>query len=207
MEDFILGLLMPTKNTAYELHQIIKQSYGSICSHSIGNIQRALKILHKKGFVHRNEASEGKVVKKIYEITTSGRKRFMQWLGEPLDIKKARNMELGKLLMLGFLPAEQRLATIDGQIHALREELDYLKAVKLAVENLEAQHKTVADMRKTFIENNEEYIEEMAKSAGASDVMALIYDVNKFGQYTLKYGLAHVQFSLEWFEKLRSEIN
>jgi len=201
MEDFLLGLLMANMMTAYELHLLIKKNYEGICSDSIGNIQRALKILHKKGFVIFNEATEGKVVKKIFEITPAGRAHFMRWLSSPLAITKARNMELGKFLLLGFLSPAKRLATIDGQIKEIEEELEYLKIVEASIDEIPAE--SITAMRKAYIEANKDYMDAMMDSVDADDPISLMADVSKYAHLTLKFGLDESQFVLEWFQGLR----
>ena len=207
MEDFILGLLMPYKLTAYELHQMIKSNYQSICSHSIGNIQRALKKLHEKGLVRLNEVMEGKVTKKIYEITLDGREQFLKWLSNPLEITKAKNMEVGKLLMLGLLPHGKRVEIIQGQIDALKAELEYLKTVEASIElQLEEYGQSMAEMQKAHVDKNKEYMNELVESVGATDVWTLLADTSKFGNIALKLGMDEVKFGISWFENLRDEM-
>lgn len=195
---------MPNKLTAYELQQLIKKNYKDICSHSIGNVQRALKILHNKGFVIFNEASEGKVVKKIFEITPAGRAHFMCWLSSPLSISKARNMELGKFLLLGFLPPAKRLTIIEGQIKELEEELEYLKAVETSIEAIPTE--SISAMRQAYVEANKDYIDALLDSVETDDPFTLLDDVSKYAILTLKLGLDEIRFGLEWFQKLRDEM-
>jgi len=133
MEDFILGLLMFNKLTAYTINKLIKENYESICSHSIGNVQRALKLLDKKGFVQMNEALQGKVIKKIYEITPSGRRHFMAWINSPMEIYKTKNIEMGKLLMLGYLPHEKRIERINNLLRESQEVLSYMKSIEASI--------------------------------------------------------------------------
>lgn len=195
---------MPNKLSAYELQQLIKKNYDSICSHSIGNIQRALKILHNKGFVIFNEAAEGKVVKKIFEITPAGRAHFMGWLGSPLSMTKARNMEIGKFLLLGFLPHAKRLDTINGQIKELEEDLEYLESIEAAVSAMPAE--SIAAMQKAHVDTNKEYIDALLDSVETKDPLVLMADIGKYAHLTLKLGLAEQRFTLEWFQTLRNEM-
>ena len=51
MEFLILGLLILSPMTGYELQQFIKAKPGSlICSHSAGSVQTALGKLEREGF-------------------------------------------------------------------------------------------------------------------------------------------------------------
>ena len=209
MEDFILGLLMVNKLTAYDLHTVIKNNYEGIYSHSIGNIQRALKKLHEKELVTLEEVHEGKVVKKVFGITPAGRTRFMTWLNNPIDLLKAKNMELGRLLLLGFLTKEQQLANIDKTIADYKEAHSYMQAVEDAVT---AQLEDMARNNGTdqayldHLVDYPKYMTELMDSVEESDYVSLMRDVRKFGIITLKYGFAQIKFELEWFENLRKEL-
>ena len=207
MEDFILGLLMPNKFTAYELHQLIKNNYQSICSHSVGNVQRALKKLHEKNFVKLNEVMDGKVTKKIYEITPAGRAQMLKWLNTPPEVTKAKNMEIGKLLLLGFLPQDKRIMIVEGQIDALKAELEYLQTIVSSQEaQLEEYGQSVTNLVDAHIQNNKEYMDELVHDVNATDAKTLLADVAKYGNLTLKLGIAEIKFFINWFEGLRSDM-
>ena len=208
MDNFILGLLMVRKFTAYELHAMIKNNYQRICSHSIGNIQRALNKLYGKGLVTQEEICEGKVMKKIFSISSEGRAEFMKWLNNPIEITKAKNMEVGRLLLLGFLSKEQQLENIDSAIQDLKAEYEYLLEIK---DNFESQFGTYGDQAaqvvfSTYFNEPNEYVEELLDSVGSDDFLELAQNISKFRFLTLKLGIAEVKFHLEWFENLRSEL-
>ena len=207
MEHFILGLLMLHKLTAYELHVQIRDNYEGICSHSIGNIQRALKKLHEKGLVALEEVREGKVIKKIFGITPEGRAHFMKWLNHPIAITKVKNMELGRLLLLGFLTKEQQLANIDRVIQDLKEASEYMKAVEAAIK---AEIKEAGDIEQARLDHfneHEDYMEDLLNSVETDDYLDLLRNVNKFGILTFQHGVAEIKFNLEWFENLRKELS
>lgn len=211
MENFILGLLMLRKLTAYELHVMIRDNYEGICSSSIGNIQRALKKLHEKGFVSLEEIHDGKVVKKIFSITPTGRTTFMQWLNNPIDLMKVKNMEIGRLLLLGFLTKEKQLANIDLLIQDLREASEYMKAieaaVKVQIEEAGSAEQVVEQVGSMLSNEHPEYMEQLLDAVDADDFLTLVNSVNKFGFITLKHGAAEINFNLEWFENLRKELS
>ena len=84
MEYLILGLLILTPMTGYELQQFIKQNLALICSHSAGSVQAALGKLVREGYVTAAETSEGRRRKKTYSITESGRAAFSRWVASRL---------------------------------------------------------------------------------------------------------------------------
>ena len=209
MEDFILGILMLHKLTAYELHTTIRDNYEGMYSSSLGNIQRALKKLHEKGFVRLDEVHEGKVVKKVFSITSEGRTRFMTWLNQPLDLLKAKNSELGRLLLLGFLTKEQQLANIDLAIADHKEAYKYIKAIEatIAAQLAEAEKRgTVEALQLEYYGEHKEYLDELLASVETDDYLELLGSISKFSYLTLKLGMDEIKFSLEWFENLRKEL-
>ena len=58
MDKLILGLLMIKHFTVYEIRQIIRQNFTSICSDSLGSIQAALKKLSQQEAVTFSEYVE-----------------------------------------------------------------------------------------------------------------------------------------------------
>jgi len=88
MEYLILGLLILSPMTGYELQQFIKKNLALICSHSAGSVQTALSKLVKEGKATASEAAEGKRRKKTYSITVAGRAAFSHWVAQPMQAEK-----------------------------------------------------------------------------------------------------------------------
>ena len=205
MEFFILGVLMMNKLSAYEISQLIKNNYQGICSYSIGNVQRALKLLAAKDYVKFQEKTTGKVVKKVYEITPAGRVRFLEWMHRPLDITQNNNMELGRFLLLGILPPENRKELIRGQIESLNASLRYLHDVQNAI-TAQRNVMDVRDMWRAHIAEEPEYMNELAQSTGNRDLITLLADTGDFAEFTLEYSIDEIKFQLGWFEKLLANL-
>ena len=60
MEYLILGLLILSPMTGYELRQFIRQNLALICSDSAGSVQTALAKLGREGFVTSSESAGGR---------------------------------------------------------------------------------------------------------------------------------------------------
>lgn len=94
MEYLILGLLILSPMTGYELQQFIKKNLALICSHSAGSVQTALAKLEKEGKVTACEVIQGKRRKKRFSITGTGRSVFSAWVAQPMQADRVKNMEL-----------------------------------------------------------------------------------------------------------------
>ena len=204
MEDFILGLLMVSRLTAYQIHIAIKTNYEGICSSSIGNIQRALKKLHEKGYISLEETQEGKVLKKNFSITLEGRKRFMQWLSEPLDLLKVKNMEHGRMLLMGFLSKEKQMENINITISKYKEAYNYMKSIEEDYKKL-SKEEINSIVCKQYEENKEE-LDKTISFVGKEDHFDLFANIRKYSAATLKLGIDEIEFSLKWFENFKKEL-
>ena len=144
MDKLILGLLMIKHFTVYEIRQVMRQNFSSMCSDSLGSIQAALKKLSQQGAVTYSEYVEKGKMKKEYAITASGRILFLEWLKTPIDMSKNKNMDLGKFLFMGYLPKKEQLQMLDLTIEGLEVEVQEFEAVKDAIRYTEEQEKVKA---------------------------------------------------------------
>lgn len=131
IDNVILGILMEGPQTGYGLKSIIEQSVGFFYTASYGSLYPALKRLAEQGAISLVE-TDGAKNKKLYTIEATGRKQFLEWLGEPLT--RNRNEHLLKFFFYDYLEEplrKKRLAAFHG---SLREELGRLAVVKQIVD-------------------------------------------------------------------------
>lgn len=202
MEYLILGLLMLKRLTIYEMRAAIKENFKSMCSDSMGSIQAAIKKLLEKEMVTYNERVEKSVNKKYYSITPAGRAHFLSWVRTPADLTKAKNMELGKLLFMGMVPADQRAALLDEIILSLETELNQLQAVKEYQKNSTEKQTGAQSWRA-----DQEYRDGIAAATGVTDIEDNIEQIHRFEMLTLQLGIDSTAFYLDWFCSLRNRIS
>jgi DNA-binding PadR family transcriptional regulator len=131
IDNVILGILMEGPQTGYGLKSVIEQSVGFFYTASYGSLYPALKRLAEQGAISLVE-TDGAKNKKLYTMEASGRKQFLEWLGEPLT--RNRNEHLLKFFFYDYLEEplrKKRLAAFHG---SLREELGRLAVVKQIVD-------------------------------------------------------------------------
>lgn len=179
MEYLILGLLILSPMTGYELQQFIKKNLALICSHSAGSVQTALSKLEKEGKVTASETVQGKRHKKTYVITDGGRTAFSAWIAQPMQANKVKNMELSRLFFAGLAAPEQRQS-------ALR---DYIRQVQDAKATLCA------------IQTRFHHLKEQALLLGENWPQVL-----RFQGYTIEYGIAAANFEIDWYTQLLCEL-
>ena len=102
MDNIILGLLLLSSRTIYQLRERIDKGLNLMYSSSMGSIQAAIKKLLNCGYIKYEEAIENGRYKKIYSITDSGKQNFIEWVSTPMEIQSSKNPELAKLYFMGF---------------------------------------------------------------------------------------------------------
>ena len=179
MEYLILGLLILSPMTGYELQQFIKKNLALICSHSAGSVQTALSKLEKGGKVTAAKAVEGKRCKKTYSITQAGQAAFSHWVAQPMQAEKVKNMELSRLFFAGLARPEQRLAAIRDYIRQMEETRGVLQAIQACFGQMDPE---------TF-------------PPGVDWPQVL-----RFQGYTIEYGIAAAEFEIGWYSRLLQEL-
>ena len=200
MEKIILGILMFKGMTIYDMKLFINNNLDTMCSASSGSIHTAIKKMLEKSLIGFKEDGN----KKIYYITAKGREEFNLWIEEPMDIRKAKNIELSKFFFLGLSNPEHRINLIKNYIKDLKAERDKLKSIH---DNINGKNDHIISQGiKIFTENqwNEEGIK---KNIYTNKVEDTISDIFKYQQSTLQYGIASIEFEIDWYSKYLNEMN
>ena len=69
MDNIILGILLLSSRTIYQLRERIDKGLNMMYSSSMGSIQAAIKKLLNYGYIQYEETVENGKYKKIYSIT------------------------------------------------------------------------------------------------------------------------------------------
>ncbi len=179
MEYLILGLLILSPMTGYELQQFIRQNLSLICSHSAGSIQTALSKLQKDGKIISEESIQGKRHKKIFSVTEAGQSAFSGWISQPMQEEKVKNMELSRLFFSGLAKPEDRTAAIGDYIRQLKETKEILCMIKERFHSID----------KSLLPPGTDW-----------------QQVLRFQGYTIEYGIAAADFEIGWYSRLLCEL-
>lgn len=201
MDKIILGILMLRRMTAYELRNTIRDNFKSMCSDSLGSIQAALKKLLSLKMVTFEDLVEKGINKKRYAITDIGEKVLMEWIKIPIDISKTKNIDMGKLLFMGYIPKNEQKNLINKIILSLEEEYSELKNLKESI-NFENERLAIEN----YLLTDTEYQERIKNLNKKNNVSKNIKEISKFTLATLDYGIDVVDFNIKWFKKLKTKI-
>jgi DNA-binding PadR family transcriptional regulator len=92
------GLSIQSGLSGYELHQAIKENFGSFWGESYGQIYPTLKRLAAEGLIEASKPeSAPKKRRQTYALTDAGRASLREWLAQPFQNDPPRNEFLLKL--------------------------------------------------------------------------------------------------------------
>ena len=131
IKTMVLGFLMRGSMTGYELKKRFSLSFSFFSSLSYGSIYPALTKLKQEGSITMKvEVQDGSPNRKVYTITDSGRKVFLENLRTPLALERQKSAFLARLFFFAHLTREERLAMASRYLESIREMQKTLAAVE-----------------------------------------------------------------------------
>lgn len=129
LEQALLGFLMQGPMHGYDLHRRIEEELGVVWYMGISNIYGALKRLEQAGHVESTlSPQEGRPPRKVYRITSSGRRSFLDWVRRPIPTIRDMRVEfLAKLYFFRALGLEGAEELIVAQEAVCRERVKLLE--------------------------------------------------------------------------------
>jgi PadR family transcriptional regulator AphA len=134
----ILGMLCREPMSGYGLRQTIERTVGHFWQESYGNLYPTLERMEGEGLValDREEHSRGGRVRKVYRVTTEGRRVLARWLRRPVVPHVERNELLLKLFFGARVGPEDSLAHVK---HSRAEAEELLAALRLIDEDVRSR--------------------------------------------------------------------
>jgi DNA-binding PadR family transcriptional regulator len=137
--SMLLGFLMHSPMTGYELKKKFSISFSFFSGLSYGSIYPALKKMEREGLIHmKREIRTGSPNRNVYTITDAGRETFVETLRSPFALVQPKNAFLARLFFFGYLRPEERLASA-------REHLETVRQVQGQIRSIQPQIKGHAD--------------------------------------------------------------
>ncbi|WP_084758074.1 PadR family transcriptional regulator [Clostridium sp. Marseille-P2415] len=200
MEKIILGMLMMRGLTIYEMKMFIDDNLASMCSNSSGSIHTAIRKMLEKEFIRYKEEDN----KKIYFITGKGREAFNNWILQPMDRTRAKNIELSKMFFFGLSDPAKRKGIIKEYIERLKEEHSKLKAI---YKKIILDKDNIMDNGIKMAEDDPWNEEGFKKNTFTGSIEDTISDVYKYQLAILQYGMESIEFEIGWYSKYLKNVN
>jgi DNA-binding PadR family transcriptional regulator len=148
MLKFIIeGLLMENDMSGYDINLHMQDT--QLFKAGFGNIYPTLKKLEKPGSIVSREIVETGRYKRIYALTEKGKKEFLAWLEQPIEIKKSNDDYVIKMYFFQYLPPDKVKALISefiADLNALIRRSEVFETVlqnKFNIEEYYFQAKTL----------------------------------------------------------------
>jgi PadR family transcriptional regulator, regulatory protein AphA len=125
-----LGMIQLGRRSGYEIKQAVELSIRFFWTISHAQIYPSLESLERAGFVHGRDDPRGRMVRRVYTITKSGKAAFEAWLREegaaPFEL---RDLGLVKLFFADLLDREAALLLVETISRRSAETVAQLRAI------------------------------------------------------------------------------
>lgn len=154
MANVILGLLLITPQSFYDLIKGFEAGVSLLYSASSGSIKRALDTLAARGLIEVASVESGGRGRKVYRVTDAGRKEFRAWMtAEPTgpDLETAA---LSRLCFLGLLEPVERAPVLRRITARIETDLAALSALDEHIDTLDIpeEHRDLAAYQRAALD-------------------------------------------------------
>lgn len=130
MAHVILGLLLITQQSLYDLIKSFEAGVSLFYSASSGSIKRALDKLLERGAIEVASTDPGGRGRKVYRVTEAGREEFHAWMtGDLTGGPDVENVALSRLYFLGLLEPAERTPVLHRITERVEKDLAVLTAL------------------------------------------------------------------------------
>jgi DNA-binding PadR family transcriptional regulator len=130
VQSVLLGFLMKSPMTGYDLRKAFSMSFSFFSELSYGSIYPSLKKMEAKGLISKQvEIQDGTPNRKVYTITEAGKSAFLETLRSPYVPEQPKNTFCMRLFFFAHLSPEEReqiAVTQLDTVERLRKELELL---------------------------------------------------------------------------------
>jgi len=130
----ILGMLSFGAKSGYEISKAIKNSTEFFWTESDGQLYPILRKLAEEELVNVTEIDNNKRSKKIYKITSAGKKALLNWLQQTPTTFNTRNEFLLQLFFGHNLKSKENLEKIKSYQYKLKEQLSLYNLIEQQIQ-------------------------------------------------------------------------
>ncbi len=134
-QTMILGFLMRSSMTGYEIKKRFSFSFAFFSGLSYGSIYPALKNMEQKGLITMKlEIQDGAPNRKVYTITDQGKNGFLKELKTPADLGRLKSEYLPKLFFFADLEPRERRDIAARHLEVIHQAHTELEAARPEIE-------------------------------------------------------------------------
>jgi PadR family transcriptional regulator, regulatory protein AphA len=125
----VLGLLAQRSRSGYDIKQAVDRTIRHFWAASYGQIYPELKRLEAAGWIEGSDGSRGARSRRVYRITTAGRRELRAWLGGTETRIEMRDESLLRLFFADAIPHGDALGLLAARREGYRQMLGYLRSL------------------------------------------------------------------------------
>jgi PadR family transcriptional regulator AphA len=126
-----LGALCLRSGTGYDIKKLFESAFSHFQTASYGSIYPALAKLEREGLVSQHcESGAHHLGRKVYQVTDSGRERFIQALSSTPASEQMRSDYMALMFFAHLMSTETLQAKLAEIETFYQRELDYLQAIR-----------------------------------------------------------------------------
>jgi DNA-binding PadR family transcriptional regulator len=125
----ILGLLAWGPHTGYEIKRITDRSTRFFWGASYGQIYPELRRLEERGFVKARDEPRGRVRRRVYTLTSAGRRALTRWLEDPDDTYELRDEGLLRLFFGELVELDELRAIVARRAEAFTSNAELFREI------------------------------------------------------------------------------
>jgi DNA-binding PadR family transcriptional regulator len=135
VQSVLLGFLLKSSMTGYDLRKAFSMSFSFFSGLSYGSIYPSLKKMESKGLISKQvEIQDGAPNRKVYTITETGKRAFIEALRAPFVPEQPKNALLMRLFFFKQLSPEERKAIVLTQLESVERVHKELESLRSQIE-------------------------------------------------------------------------
>jgi PadR family transcriptional regulator, regulatory protein AphA len=125
----VLGLLSHGPRSGYDMKATVDRSTRFFWAASYGQIYPELRRLEAEGLIEGEDSPSGRRPRRVYRITSAGRRALVDWLASPIETVELRDESLLRLFFADVLPRDEALLLLEGRRRGHEQYLEVLRAI------------------------------------------------------------------------------
>ena len=145
----LLGLLQSSEMHGYKIIKLLENSSAIPIRLTKANGYRLLSVMEKDGWIkHRTEKDGNRPKKRVYSLTETGKKAFLELLRKNLgSLPRPEFPGLVGLDMLGFLPPNEAAELLSTRLKLLKDHFKNLDGIP---ERVRKSHPSISCMHRYY---------------------------------------------------------
>ena len=135
-----LGLLDWEPMSGYDIKKVVEHNIRDFWHESYGTIYPTLKKFVAEGLAEKTvERQEGRPDRVVYRITPAGKQELLEWLKQPVEVRRARDELLAKFIFGYLVSKKTNIEQVDKYRREREERLQWYREMEVLLKKTRLQ--------------------------------------------------------------------